>query len=207
MLSHRIRASLPASAHHARSILLTLSLCTAPLVTTATHATEWELNKDKSQLLFKAGGFVKASGGFRTFDAQFKGDLITDPSHVVIHATVDTASVATGSSLQDQYLKGDAFFDVQRFPKAEFNSTQIIVHDLRHATIQGNLIIKGISKPISFDTTFDTPTVDPTTHTMSITSHGSITINRDDWGMDTFIPGVSNQITVTVNNVIRAKAE
>lgn len=176
----------------------------AVFYTMATYALEWQLDKTKSQLLFKAGGFVKASGGFNDFDIQVKGDMFADPTHVVIHATLDTDSISTGSNIQDRILKGESFFNIQKFPKAEFNSTQIIKHDPFRYTILGKLTIKGISKPISFDLSIDPPTVDPASHEIVITNHGYVVINRNDWDMAESIPGVSNQITVREKSVIHS---
>lgn len=181
-----------------------IACCTLVLYATTAYATEWQLDKSKSQLLFKAGGLVNASGGFHDYDAEFKGDILADPTHVVVHATVNTSGVYTGSSMQDQILKGDSFFNARQFPKAEFNSSQIIKHDLYHYSVLGTLTIRGISKPVTFEATFEQPIIDPVTHVTTLTSHGSIVINRDDWGMDETIPGVSNEITLSGNTVIHS---
>ena len=49
------------------------------------------------------------------------------------------------------HLKSDDFFGVANFPTAELNITEVKKSDAGY-TVTGNLTIKGISKPVTFDT-------------------------------------------------------
>ncbi len=48
------------------------------------------------------------------------------------------------------HLKSDDFFAVDKNPEAQFIITSVKHSDVNKATITGNMIIKGISNPISF---------------------------------------------------------
>jgi polyisoprenoid-binding protein YceI len=66
---------------------------------------------------------------------------------------VTLASVKTGDSDRDGALPGPDFFDTAKFPKAHFvttglrrNGTQVIAN--------GNLTLRGVTKPVSLTVTF-----------------------------------------------------
>lgn len=66
---------------------------------------------------------------------------------------VDLASVKTGDSDRDQALPGQDFFNVAKFPKAHFVSTRI--HKVGATVVaDGNLTLRGVTKPVSLDVTF-----------------------------------------------------
>ncbi|SEG56105.1 YceI family protein [Sphingobacterium lactis] len=78
----------------------------------------------------------------------------------------------------DGHLKADDFFGVATHPEASFTITEIkpgaTANDI---TVSGNLIIKGVSKNI----TFDAKVVEATDATIKATANFNIT--RADWGV------------------------
>lgn len=78
----------------------------------------------------------------------------------------------------DGHLKADDFFGVATHPEASFTITEVkpgaTANDI---TVSGNLIIKGVSKNI----TFDAKVVEATDATIKATSNFNIT--RADWGV------------------------
>jgi len=88
---------------------------------------------------------------------------------------VDVASIDTGLAMRDNHLRGEDFFDVQKYPKAEF---EILGIEESGDTVKGkgNLTLKGITKEYSFTANI-IRTADVEKYT------GSIKINRKDYGM------------------------
>lgn len=78
----------------------------------------------------------------------------------------------------DGHLKADDFFGVATHPEASFTITEVkpgaTANDI---TVSGNLIIKGVSKNI----TFDAKVVEATDATIKATANFNIT--RADWGV------------------------
>ena len=64
--------------------------------------------------------------------------------------TGDTIKDEDGSERLEGHLKSEDFFEVETYPTATFNITEVEMED-RNATITGNMTIKGITKEISFD--------------------------------------------------------
>ena len=63
------------------------------------------------------------------------------------------ASVKTGDNDRDTALPGADFFDVTKFPKAHFVTTGFHQKGAK-VTADGNLTLRGVTKPVSLDVTF-----------------------------------------------------
>lgn len=103
-------------------------------------------------------GFVGAkltgdhTGSFKTFtgEATVEG---TVPKSVSF--TIETGSVTSDDEKLTGHLKSADFFDVEKFPKAEFVSTAIVAKTAGAATheVTGDLSLHGEKKAISFPAT------------------------------------------------------
>jgi polyisoprenoid-binding protein YceI len=69
-----------------------------------------------------------------------------------VHVTLDAASTTSGDPQRDAELRSGKFFDAARYPRITFTSGQIFGTNPAKFTIAGSLTIKGISRPITFDT-------------------------------------------------------
>jgi polyisoprenoid-binding protein YceI len=116
------------------------------------------------------------AGDFKTFT----GEAVVDakgPKSVAF--TVETASVTADSEDLAKHLKTADFFDVEKFPRAEFKSTAITAKPgEKGATheIVGDLELHGVKKSITFPATV---TVDD----RGAKGTAEFTINRKDFGI------------------------
>jgi polyisoprenoid-binding protein YceI len=81
-------------------------------------------------------------GSFRRFSA----DVDLDPGRLQqgrVRVTIDPASVDAGSGDADSLLRSAAFFDVERFPQAAFESTSIVAGEGGGFLARGPLTMKG----------------------------------------------------------------
>jgi polyisoprenoid-binding protein YceI len=69
-----------------------------------------------------------------------------------VEVTLDAASTTSGDPQRDADLRSGKFFDAAHYPTITFTSAQIVGTDPAKFTIAGSLTIKGISRPIAFDT-------------------------------------------------------
>ncbi|MBV8371559.1 MAG: YceI family protein [Candidatus Eremiobacteraeota bacterium] len=69
-----------------------------------------------------------------------------------VDVALDAASTTSGDPQRDADLRSGKFFDAARYPTVTFTSDRIVGTDPARFTIAGNLTIKGISRPISFET-------------------------------------------------------
>jgi polyisoprenoid-binding protein YceI len=95
-----------------------------------------------------------------------------------IHLDVDTPSLTVEPAQLNGHLKSPDFFDVEKFPKATFDSTAIKTGGANGAThtITGNLALHGVTKSVTFPATV---TVTPG----KVSAKADFTIIRKDWGL------------------------
>ena len=142
----------------------------------------WTLDMSHSEIGFSVrhAGISKVRGRFReaTGEAHVR-DSLADSS---LHATVSTASFDSGDANRDAHVKGEDFFDVAQFPEMTFKGTHID-GDGEDYTLTGDLTIKGTTRPVTVDFTYEGTAVDPFGN-QRIGFEGAVVINRKDWGVN-----------------------
>jgi polyisoprenoid-binding protein YceI len=117
------------------------------------------------------------NGSFKLFTGSI--DLLnSDPWQSVVSIVIETASIETDDPGLTKHLQTPDFFDVAKYPKANFISTKIeptTAKDATH-TITGNFDLHGIKKSISFPATIQ---VSPT----NVSVHADFAIDRKDFGL------------------------
>jgi polyisoprenoid-binding protein YceI len=91
---------------------------------------------------------VNVEGNFKKFDAQVAFDP-KKPEAGKIAFNIDLTSVDIGDAGTMSELKKPGWFDSARTPSASFTSTAIKAAGPGKFDITGNLVIKGISKPVT----------------------------------------------------------
>jgi len=67
-----------------------------------------------------------------------------------VKATVEVASIDTGTPKRDEHLRSPDFFDVAKYPKMTFESTKIEGKP-DSFKLTGKLTLHGVTKPVTFD--------------------------------------------------------
>ena len=89
-------------------------------------------------------GIATVRGRFGAFEGKI--DAAGDAP--VLEGSVDVATIDTGDANRDGHLKGPEFFDADQHPKISFHSTATEVGADGQITLEGEITIKGIAKPI-----------------------------------------------------------
>lgn len=136
----------------------------------------WTVDPSHSTVGFVARHLVsKVRGQFTEFEADVTvGD---DFEASALSATVKLASVETGSADRDNHLKSGDFFDVENHPDMTFAATKIDAESL-----EGDLTIKGVTKPVTFDLSFEGVSADPWGGTRA-GFEATTEISRKDFGL------------------------
>lgn len=90
-----------------------------------------------------------------------KGTVLLDEKDVTkssVTATMDSATVNTGSDRRDKDLKSSDFFDVEKKPTIAFKSTAVTKNGGKLQLV-GDLTLNGVTKPITMDLDSPTPPV------------------------------------------------
>ena len=85
---------------------------------------------------------------------KFEGKMVIDRDDFTkssVDVSIDAASIDTNEPARDKHLRSDAFFDVEKNPKLTFKSTKVRVVSKDKLQIDGNLTIRGTTKPVTLD--------------------------------------------------------
>ena len=120
--------------------------------------------------------------------AAFSGEIVTSPafSDSTVTASVDATSIDTGNAQRDGHLRSPDFFETESHPTWEFRSTAIRP-DGDGFFLDGDLTIKGVTRPVSFALEVNGFGPDAYGGTRAGFS-ATTTINRNDFGVDIAMP-------------------
>lgn len=114
-----------------------------------------------------------------------QGRIDFDPAHpqrTVIDVAIDPSTVDTGDEKRDGHLKSPDFFDVATYPKITFRSTKVEAKDGHRYVVSGNLTIRDVTKPVSFETELE-GIADGPQGGKFLGATATLAINRTDWGL------------------------
>lgn len=157
----------------------------------------WILDTAHSEIGFVArhAMVTKVRGNFEDFDAQVVVD-VENPENASATATIRTASVNTGNADRDGHVRGEDFFDVEKFPEMTFTATSFDIRDQKTGTVTGDLTLKGITRPVTLDVEIFGVEEDPFGNTR-VGFEASTEINRKDFGIDFQAPLGSGGVLVS----------
>ncbi|HEX3893290.1 MAG TPA: YceI family protein [Terracidiphilus sp.] len=110
-----------------------------------------------------------------------------DITKSAVNMTIDVTTVDTGNSGRDADLKSDNFFNVAQFPTATFISTGV-EKTPNGLTINGNLTLHGITKPVTLDVEGPSGPVQGMDHKPHSGFSATTTIKRSDFGLAPKMP-------------------
>ncbi len=112
--------------------------------------------------------------------------------------TSDVKSVNTGSELFNGHLKGDGFFDAEKFPTINYKSTSFKFDGDKLAAIEGNLTVKGITKPVTLAVTSFHCMPHPMAKKDACGANATAKIKRSDFNLGKYVPNVGDEVTLTI---------
>ena len=116
---------------------------------------KWTVDQSHSAVGFEVKHMMvsKVKGQFDSYTAEVEAADLTDLTTATIAFKFDVASINTRSEDRDNHLKSGDFFDVETYPTIEFKSTNI-TKDGDDYKVTGDLTIKDVTKPVTFDVEF-----------------------------------------------------
>ncbi len=157
-----------------------MSTITAPTTATGTYT----IDPSHSRIGFSArhAMVTRVRGSFNDYEGSGYFDA-EDPTKSRLELTIQAASIDSGNADRDGHLRSNDFLDMENHPEIRFVSTGVEALDAETYRVTGDLTIKGVTKPVSVDFTYNGIAVDPFGNTR-LGLEGSTTINRKDWGVN-----------------------
>ena len=122
----------------------------------------WKADPAHTEIQFKVKHLMitTVTGYFRTFNVEVITETEDFNTTTAIKFTADINSIDTNNAQRDTHLKSDDFFKAEKFSQITFTATRYEALN-KEATLQGNLTIRGITKPIKLDVAFGGTVIDP----------------------------------------------
>lgn len=145
------------------------------------RAGTWVLDPSHSEVTFSVRHMMisKVRGTFGVKSATLIAP--ENPLDARVEASVDVTSIDTKDEGRDQHLRSADFFDTENFPTMDFVSTGARTEN-GELFVDGDLTIRGITKPVSFELDFGGFGSDPWGNYKAGASAKTV-INREDFGL------------------------
>jgi polyisoprenoid-binding protein YceI len=144
---------------------------------------KWIIDPDHSVASFVVRHMMVANvrGQFN----RISGTIYFDPDDMAnssVEIVIDASGICTGIQKRDDHLRSTDFLDVESYPQITFKSANVETIRENGFRVNGNLSIRGISRPVTLDAEYNGPEKSPygeTSMGFAATTH----INRGDYGM------------------------
>ncbi len=121
-------------------------------------------------------------GRFKDFTGSINYDE-KDVTKSTVEFTAKIESVDTGVAPRDKHLRTADFFEVEKYPELTFKSTGVERKGKDKYVLNGDLTLKGVTKPVALPFTITGAITDPRGNTrFGIDAHTKI--NRRDFGIN-----------------------
>jgi polyisoprenoid-binding protein YceI len=148
--------------------------------------------------------------GFSTYYGQItdvSGEATLDPKEPGksrLSVTVGIDSVSGLNPKLDQHLKTPDFFDAAKYPTATFTATSVEPTSPTTARVNGDLTLRGVTKPVAFDATFNQAGLSPVDKRYTVGFDGRTVLKRSDFGINAFLPILGDEVSLRLEGEFKA---
>lgn len=115
-----------------------------------------------------------------------------------VDVVIDAKSVNTGYDVFNGHLQGEDFFSTDKHPTITFKSTGVKFEGEKPVSVDGNLTIKGVTKPVTLTLSSFTLQPHPMMKKDAIGANATAKIKRSDFNMGKYAPYVSDDVTLSI---------
>lgn len=153
------------------------------------NGNRWKIKSSSVEFKIKNAGMI-TEGSFTGLEADIRFDPLK-PENANIKATVKSKSINTASEMRDNHLRKPEYFDVEKFPEIQLQSTKI--EKTGPVSFKGlfKLTMKGITKDVIIPFNFLRL---PDKQELK----GSFQLNRRDYNVGGNSISLSDKVTVTI---------
>lgn len=176
------------------AVMLASTLSTAAYAAPETYVID--TNHTKPVFSYSHFGYSTQMSRFDTT----KGTITLDRAAKTgaVDVTIDAKSVNTGSALFNEHIQGADFFDTALYPTITFKSSQVKFNGDKLAAVDGDLTIKGITKPVTLTISSMLCMPHPLAKKEACGANAATTIKRSEFNMAKYTPYVSDEVTLII---------
>ncbi|MDR3414074.1 MAG: YceI family protein [Formivibrio sp.] len=180
-------------------ILLLLALCSCAAAPTRAGAGDrYTIDPDHTFSIFEYShwGLSRQQGRFDRTSGFIEMDQDAGTGNLEI--VIDAASINAGGELFNDTLRSSAFFDAARYPKITFQSSALQFVDRQLKKVDGDLTIKGITKPVVLEITQFNCRFMLIYGKRACGANATTKISRTDFNLGRYVPFVSDEVTLFI---------
>ena len=137
--------------------------------------------------------------GFSTLQGRFdktSGAVTLDRTAKTgsVDISIDTSTISTGYVKRDEHLKSPDFFNVAEFPAITYKSTAMHFKGDKPASVDGNLTISGVTKPVTLTIDEFNCGTNPMSKKDECGAAASAQIKRSDFGVKYGLPNIGDDV-------------
>jgi polyisoprenoid-binding protein YceI len=165
----------------------------------------YQMDRGHASLHWKINhlGLSNYTARFTRFEASLDIDP-AKPESARLTVAVDPTSIRTDYPFAerkdfDKELIEDAdFFNASKFPKITFISTKIERTGEKTAKVTGDLVMLGISKPLTLDVVLNGAKEHPGNKKPALGFSATAKLKRSDWGLTTRAPFLGDEVSLLI---------
>lgn len=140
------------------------------------------------------------SNQLHSFD-KTSGTIVFDPVAKTgsVDVVIDAKSVNTGYPLFNEHIQDEDFFDTAKYPTITFKSTAVKFDGDKPVSVEGNLTLKGVTRPVTLTLTSFQAKPHPIMKKDAIGANAVAKIKRTEFNMGKYAPAVSDDVILSIS--------
>jgi polyisoprenoid-binding protein YceI len=115
-----------------------------------------------------------------------------------IEVTIDSASIDMGMDAWDKQMRGEDFFNVEKFPNMSFKSTRLVYDGDKLVGAEGDFTLLGVTRPVKLEVKGFTCGTHPINKKALCGADISTVIKRSEFGMTKYVPSISDDVVIKI---------
>lgn len=155
-----------------------------------------DANHTKPRFEYNHFGYSNQVSRFDTVTGTVTIDRVAKTGSVDV--IIDAKSVNTGSALFNGHIQGEDFFDTEKYPTITYKSDKLKFDGDKLVSVEGNLTIKGITKPVTLALSSFMCMPHPMMKKEACGANATAHVKRSDFNMGKHAPYVSDEVTLSI---------
>ena len=115
-----------------------------------------------------------------------------------VDIVIDAKSVDTGYTTFNEHIQGEDFLDTARYPTASFKSIRVVFDGDKPAKVEGNLTLKGVTKPVTLTVTDFKAAPHPMLKKDAIGANAWTMVKRSEFNAGKYAPNVGDDVRIDI---------
>ena len=179
-----------------RLVALTLAASLSSVAFAAPETYQIDGTHTKPRFEYSHLGYSTQTSRFDTTTGTITIDRAAKTGSVDV--TIDAKSVDTGYPLFNGHIQGEDYFDTAKYPTITFKSNKMKFDGDKLVAVEGNLTIKGVTKPVTLTVSTFMCMPHPMLKKDACGANATAQVKRSDFNMGKNAPYVSDEVTLII---------